>query len=241
MGTAARITTIVVVATVVAFGDVLAQSFAGPKTHRAPRQHSRPQRPPPSHAPGMAFGDPLPGLTKAQRAAFAVGEDAFEEEDDQASGLGPIFNYVSCVACHSVPDTGGGSEILETRFGKTVNGHFDPMTDRSGSLLQQMAIAPKAQETVPRDANVVAQRQTTPLFGLGLIEAIDDRTIVSNALAQKPDGVSGRVAMEECAFARRCCTMAARQRSTRRSGSTTAKGRSPAIVTCAWVRRCRTS
>jgi CxxC motif-containing protein (DUF1111 family) len=58
-----------------------------------------------------------------------------------------------------------------------------------------MAINPRAQETVPYDATVIAQRQTTPLFGLGLIEAIADGTIVDNALAHKPDGVTGRVAM----------------------------------------------
>jgi CxxC motif-containing protein (DUF1111 family) len=195
MGSLPRISTFVVLAIVIAFGDVLAQSFSGPRSHRAPRHHSHSHAPSPPHPPGTAFGDPLPGLTPTQLAAFAAGEDAFEEEDTPESGLGPVFNNVSCVACHSVPDTGGGSEILETRFGKIVNGHFDPMAYRGGSLLQQMAIYPRAQETVPHDATVVAQRQTTPLFGLGLMEAIADGTIVNNALAHKPDGVTGRVAM----------------------------------------------
>jgi CxxC motif-containing protein (DUF1111 family) len=102
---------------------------------------------------------------------------------------------VSCVACHSVPATGGGSTILETRFGRTVNGHFDPMTSQGGSLLQLFAIDPRVQETVPLLANVIAQRQTTPLFGLGLIEAISDFTIVADALLRKPDGVTGRPAV----------------------------------------------
>jgi CxxC motif-containing protein (DUF1111 family) len=41
---------------------------------------------------------------------------------------------------------------------------------------------------------VVAQRISTPLFGLGLMEAIPDSTLLSNAAAPKPDGVTGRAA-----------------------------------------------
>lgn len=194
MGIALPLSLFVVMAFVIALGDVSAQSFSGPTIGRAPRVHSHPQKPPPNPA-GTAFGDPLPGLTPAQLTDFANGQDAFEEEATPESGLGPIFNNVSCVACHSVPATGGGSTILETRFGRTVNGHFDPMSSRGGSLLQQAAIDPLVQETVPHSANVVAQRQTTPLFGLGLIEAIADGDIIGNALSDKPDGVAGRVAM----------------------------------------------
>jgi len=192
MGIALRICTLVVVALVIALGDVLAQSFSGNTGHR-PRVHSLPPKPPPH--PGTAFGDPLLGLTPAQLADFAVGREAFEEQDTPETGLGPIFNDVSCVACHSVPESGGGSEILETRFGRTVNGHFDPLTSKGGSLLQKNAIDLAATEFIPPEAKVIAQRQTTPLFGLGLIEAISDWTIISNALGHKPDGVTGRAAM----------------------------------------------
>src|SRR5436309_15606752 len=97
------------------------------------------------------------------------------------SGLGPIFNNVSCVACHSAPAVGGSSAILETRFGRFMNGHFDPLIELGGSLLQQSAIHKACQEFVPPEANVTAQRQTTPLFGLGLIEAIPDGAILQNA------------------------------------------------------------
>jgi CxxC motif-containing protein (DUF1111 family) len=195
MGTASRISTVAVIGIVIAFGDVLAQSFSGTTPHhRGPRIPSHPQKPPP-HPPGTEFGDPLPGLNAAQLADFDTGQDAFEEVDTPDSGLGPIFNNVSCVACHSVPETGGGSTILETRFGRTVNGHFDPLTSKGGSLLQQNAIDPAVQEVIPPEANVIAQRQTTPLFGLGLMEAISDFTIVSNSLGHKPDGVTGRVAI----------------------------------------------
>jgi CxxC motif-containing protein (DUF1111 family) len=76
-----------------------------------------------------------------------------------------------------------------------INGQFDPLTELGGSLLQQFAIDPAFQEVIPPEANVVAERQTTPLFGLGLIEAIPDETILRNAGTPKPDGVTGRASI----------------------------------------------
>ena len=64
------------------------------------------------------FGDPLRGLTEDQLAAFDGGLEDFQEVETPESGLGPIFNNVSCVACHSAPAVGGSSAILETRFGR---------------------------------------------------------------------------------------------------------------------------
>jgi CxxC motif-containing protein (DUF1111 family) len=139
------------------------------------------------------MGGPISGLTGIQSNAFAEGRDEFEGTDDAASGLGPVFNNDSCVSCHSQPSTGGGSSIVETRFGRMQNGKFDPLTEKGGSLLQDKAIDPIAQETRPPQANVVAKRKTTPLFGVGLIEAVPDATL-ANASQSKPDGVSGRAA-----------------------------------------------
>ncbi len=82
-----------------------------------------------------------------------------------------------------------------TRFGHTEGGVFDPLAELGGSLLQFRAIAPGAREFVPPQANVVARRQTTPLFGLGLIEAIPDETILALAALPEVDGVSGRASM----------------------------------------------
>jgi CxxC motif-containing protein (DUF1111 family) len=141
------------------------------------------------------FGDPLPNLSTGQLTAFAEGLEDFEAEDTPESGLGPVFNNVSCAACHSVPATGGGSELLETRFGRLVNGRFDPLTAQGGSLMDLFAIDPSIQETVPTNANVTAQRRTTPLFGLGLIEAIPDSTLLQSAKSLKPDNVTGRASM----------------------------------------------
>jgi CxxC motif-containing protein (DUF1111 family) len=112
-----------------------------------------------------------------------------------ATGLGPIFNNVSCVACHSAAAPGGASATTVTRFGETTNGVFDPLTALDGTLLHAKAIAPALLEKVPSQANVTTLRLTTPLFGAGLIEAIPDATIEANAAAAKAFAVGGRVAV----------------------------------------------
>ena len=141
----------------------------------------------------QGFGAPLSGLNAAKLAAFNEGRAEFVAVETPEGGLGPIFNGRSCAECHGTPAVGGGSAILVTRFGRTVDGEFDPLEPLGGSLLQRFAIAPAARETIPHEANIIAQRQSTPLFGLGLIEAIPDAAIYQLAAMQKPDGVKGRV------------------------------------------------
>jgi CxxC motif-containing protein (DUF1111 family) len=119
--------------------------------------------------------------------------DEFQNVETPESGLGPIFNNVSCVACHSAPAIGGSSAIVVTRFGRMANGQFDPLASEGGSLLQQNAIDPQVQEVIPKSANVIAHRQSTPLFGLGLVEAIPDADIVRNAARPPTDGITGRI------------------------------------------------
>ncbi len=128
-------------------------------------------------------------------AAFADGRDDFEAKETPATGLGPIFNRDSCVACHNGPAVGGSSPIFVTRFGQLLNGVFDPLTDLGGSLRQERAIRPNAIEIVPPEANVVARRESTPLFGLGLIEAIPDATILANVKTSPVNGVKGKAAV----------------------------------------------
>lgn len=143
--------------------------------------------------PGL-FGAPLAGLSEAERAAFEAGRESFLEQETPEEGLGPIFNGRSCVECHNGPAPGGSSPTNVTRFGRIESGVFDPLERLGGSLLQRFAIAPALQERVPPEANVVAQRQSTPLFGAGLIEAIPDEAIRANARGEKPDGIRGRAA-----------------------------------------------
>jgi CxxC motif-containing protein (DUF1111 family) len=139
-------------------------------------------------------GLPLNNLTEAQLADFFAGQAEFVRVFDAETGLGPIFNDVSCAACHSDGGLGGSSRITVTRFGRLTNGQFDPLNDLGGSLLQHNAIDPSLQEVIPEEANVTTKRKSTPLFGLGLIEAIPDATIIRGAYI-KFGGILGRPAM----------------------------------------------
>jgi CxxC motif-containing protein (DUF1111 family) len=134
----------------------------------------------------------LPGLSATDLADFAGGRGEFEAVETPEGGLGPIFNGSSCAACHSAGGTGGASNETVTRFGRLVDGKFDALAHLGGSLLQAKAIDPAALEHVPAEANVVAKRLATPLFGAGLIEAIADAEIELNAARSHPDGIRGR-------------------------------------------------
>ncbi len=143
----------------------------------------------------QGFGGPLAGLTRDLIDAFNAGRVEFTNVEVPEGGLGPIFNGRSCVECHSSGAVGGASNIRVTRFGRTVDGVFDDLAALGGSLLQRFAINPALQEVIPHEANVIAQRESTPLFGLGLIEAIPDGAILQNAATLRADGIGGRAAI----------------------------------------------
>src|SRR5262249_55021875 len=134
------------------------------------------------------------GLTDAQLSDFHDGRTEFQQVETVSDGLGPVFNEASCAACHTGPGTtvGGTNGRLETRFGRLTNGTFDPMTEFGGSLLQDHGIGnvnvngtyDYVGETVPAQATIVAHRRTTPLFGLGLVDAVPDATFEAIAKFQ---------------------------------------------------------
>jgi autotransporter-associated beta strand protein len=140
------------------------------------------------------FGDALTGLTASQVTNFNVGSVAFNKVQTVASGLGPIFNNSGCANCHNFPVSGGSGSATVTRFGLNTNGVFNPLTSLGGSLLQDNSNTTNF-ETVPISANVTAKRETQPCFGLGLIEAIADSTIQSNAVVTNVDGIVGTVSL----------------------------------------------
>ncbi len=172
-----------------------ATAQVGPPRPLAPPPPAAPAPAPVPQTPASRFGQPLAGLTADQLADFTAGRVEFQNVETIATGLGPIYNNVSCVACHSTPNVGGSSAVTVTRFGRTVNGVFDPLVHLDGSLLHAKSINPILREVIPPEANTIAHRMTTPLFGAGLIEAIPDATIEANALATKGNGVIGKVAL----------------------------------------------
>jgi CxxC motif-containing protein (DUF1111 family) len=157
-----------------------------------------------AQAPDPAAGQALLGLTAAQRADFADGLGDFTEFEKVTDGLGPVFNERSCAACHSVPAIGGGSNRQVTRFATRTNGLFDALASLGGSLVQDHAVGQRdgvahnfRPEVVPAAATIVVRRKTTPLFGLGLVDATPDSDFIAAAQQQaaRGDGVAGRVNM----------------------------------------------
>ena len=143
--------------------------------------------------PQPKVGDPLDGLTATQLQRFSDGRTDFTTVLSPAEGLGPIFNQTNCGSCHNNPIGGPGS-ITVTRFGfDDGKGGFDPLTSLGGTLLQQGAIDPGAQEVIPAIANVTSLRVTPSAMGIGLIEAIDDADIMANETTPPSANVSGRV------------------------------------------------
>lgn len=138
-----------------------------------------------------ATGDPLAGLTADQLALFDAGKEEFQNVDAISDGLGPTFNGTSCAGCHSAGGVGGASNVeFVTRYGRTVNGKFDPMAEFGGSLIHSKGIGPVGScnivgETVPAQATIRAHRRTTALFGLGLVDAVPDSTFEAIALIER--------------------------------------------------------
>ena len=175
---------------------VCATAFA--QRRRAVRKPSSPQP-----APTGNLGEPVRGLTAAQLAAWVEARAEFNEEKDAAGGLGPVFNDVSCLRCHSVPVAGGSNPRAVTLFGGSTNGVFTPMTALGGLVLQDHALGfeqgmPQFQrELVPAQATIVTRRRTTSLFGLGFVDATPDATFIALAAEQAKSNpaTAGRVAL----------------------------------------------
>jgi len=156
--------------------------------------------------------------------AFDTGLDTFQEAEAVVDGLGPRFNSDSCVSCHSQPAVGGSSPfsnpqvnfvnprnvlppfisangpVREARFIRNPDGTPD------GGVHGLFTIAGRAD--TPSGCNLVQEnfaqqvannnvifRIPTPTFGLGLVEAIPDATLVQNLAvsASSALGISGRL------------------------------------------------
>ena len=135
------------------------------------------------------FDGPLPGLTREEAAAFARGDAEFERRFAPSEGLGPIFNNASCASCHS----GDGRGVVDNALQRIGTIDDDLLRAVGGPQIQDKAIAGAVAETTPH-GTPVSLRLPPPSFGVGLIEAIADATILALAdpTDANGDGISGR-------------------------------------------------
>ena len=160
-----------------------------------------------TQGPPPPVGGPIQGLSPAEMQRFNAGRGEFLQNELVSTGLGPVFNGTSCVQCHSAGAPGGSSPNLGvsvvTRIGAQVNGVYSDLENVGGALLQRRSLReiipsfPLPGEIVPPGASFVGRRQTTPVFGIGLMEAIPASQILAR---QDPndsnrDGISGRANM----------------------------------------------
>ena len=164
--------------------------------------------------PPQKLGDPIEGLTQPQLDAFNRGRIVFERRFKPSEGLGPLYNATSCASCHSTPVTGGSSGLYRNfyiaRRGRPdlLGGQVDlpdlpsaviPAFGPRGPHATAKFTLEKGRHVIPHgglgpDPVQVAQRNTIPLFGVGLFEFVADSTIVAMADPDDldQDGISGR-------------------------------------------------
>jgi CxxC motif-containing protein (DUF1111 family) len=142
------------------------------------------------------------GLIEPPGDTFARDQQVYEENENVADGLGPVYNATSCVNCHQNPNSGAASQITELRVGHNdADGNFvnptifindgkDTITGRS--IVNDRAIGPQAQEHIPATENIRTLRAALNTLGDGFVEAIDDNTLIAIA-AEQPHLSGGRV------------------------------------------------
>lgn len=170
-------------------------------------------------------GVAIRGLTAADLQTFTKGLNTFQQVETVATGLGPRFNLDSCAGCHANPAVGGTSPEVNPQLAAGVShgasNQIPPFLTSSGPVrvvrFQQQpngepdggvhdlfvitgrGDAPAGCSIAQPDfsnPNHLSFRIPTPVFGLGLIEAISDATLkanlAANAETKRALGIQGR-------------------------------------------------
>ena len=184
---------------------------------------SQPADPGPRNGAADA-GGPIAGLSTTQLAIFTNGQSRFEQvEEVTPNGLGPRFNSNSCSSCHSQPAVGGSSPVNNPQMAFANSRNRLPSFIQSDGPVREVRFIKKADGTpdggvhslfviagrsdAPPGCNIaqedysntsnMSMRIPTPAFGLGLIEAIPDATLVQNLAANSGTkaqlGISGKL------------------------------------------------
>src|SRR5512142_3399035 len=165
-----------------------------------------PKPPTPSPPPGNTGPEALVGFDNQSNGAVAesvhdADREAFDEAEDIADGLGPLYNAQACRECHQNTVSGGASQVAELRVGhngpdgKFVNPDIPigrgTTVVQGRTLVNDRAICPNAQfpdseiqERVPDSERIRTFRISLSLLGDGFVEAVDDTTLQGVAQRQ---------------------------------------------------------
>jgi CxxC motif-containing protein (DUF1111 family) len=116
----------------------------------------------------------------------------FEEFEKIQDGLGPTYNAQSCRECHQNVVTGGASQIVELRSGRTEDGQF--FESLGGTLIHSRATYPDIVEQITDDDNVRTFRISTNTLGNGFVESIANSTLLAIRNKQ-PESIRGTAVM----------------------------------------------
>jgi mono/diheme cytochrome c family protein len=150
-----------------------------------------------------AFGSERAGIVEPTRQASSGlnaasvdlaqrGATLFGKEFEPQEGLGPLFNARSCLACHQRPTPGGmglNGLALVSRVGHiddeaSAFGRNDVVPVARDRSIAELGFSCRSTHGPPAGTNLISLRNASPLYGLGLIEAIADEAILANAAAQ---------------------------------------------------------
>jgi len=147
----------------------------------------------------------LPGISDAD---FLLAQTNFAAVETAADGIGPVFNEFACGNCHTLGGLGGAGVQIERRYGRFDLGLFNTLSSKGGTLRQLMTLGAWKTgcnvplEVEPTNATVHnVGRMTTPLFGLGLVDAMPDSfftTLRNNEpFGQQGDIVTAKIALPD--------------------------------------------
>ena len=167
-----------------------------------------------------AAGGPVAGLDNNLLTAFNVALANFQEVEEVADGRGPRFNSNSCVSCHIQPAPGGTTPASnpQVQFVNSRN-QLPPFLSPNGPAREARFIRNpdgtpdggvhalftiEGRSDTPSGCNInqpdfsnasnIIFRIPTPVFGLGLIEAVQDSALVQNLASSggAAFGITGR-------------------------------------------------
>lgn len=127
---------------------------------------------------GRVFGDSIPDLSDSERAQFDAGYQLFIKVWKLSEGQQRSQNGNTCVACHMEPMPGGSGTasrtfvLMSSRSSDIAGGHVFRrlVVNSSGEIRQRIPLEHTS-------------RKTPSLFGLGLLEAVQDKVPVANRTA----------------------------------------------------------